>query len=222
MDIEVRNYTKVRVLFHLKKASSEAASATCERLAWQAPASIANSTGVNVASLYIILKRWRSNTWGYVEALHFNAEQMADLRPHWLYKINTKGLAYLTRLHKWYEPLEAVLASVALYEEQHEDYCGRDIIPRVIEWHVKPSEMATCIEWPFRGKADTHPAMAWFPNCLRVKSLEEASNMASVVFGITPSKECLRMARAWQNHYVQEELDKLAQGAGFVTTEGEG
>ena len=182
--------------------------------AWQAPPDIANHTGVNVASLYIILKRWRENTWGYADGKYFNAQQMTDSRPHWLYKINAKGQAYLNRLPKWYEPLEAVLAEVVNYKEHHEDYCPHDLTPRRIAWHTKPSEWVTYIQWPSKSKGDAHYAM-WYMGGYSVADMQEAIFTTKAVFGITPSQECLEVAKEIEGHFVKTALEKLATGAGL-------
>ncbi len=123
MVIEVRNHTKIRVLLYLKAVSIS----TTEKsdffpygmggsYAWRTPATIAWHTGVNVASLYVILKRWRNNKWGYADARYFTADQMEDGRPHWLYKINAKGIAYLNRLHKWYKAEKEVKIALSEYQ----------------------------------------------------------------------------------------------------------
>ena len=217
MEIEVRNYTKIRVLLYLKELATQAAEGYPfnEAHAWQTPADIAANTGVNVNSLYIILKRWRTHTWGYADGQHFTAEQMADFRPHWLYKINAKGNAYLARLHKWYEPLTDVLAAAAAYTEQHGEDCKQAIAPHCICWHIKPSEWVIRITWPFESSSDASRVMTF--GGYRVKDINKAVSMARVVFRLMPSRECLARATELQNHSVKEGLDKLAARAGFTT-----
>ena len=70
--------------------------------AWQASATIANETGCNLASLYTILKRWRSNTWGYADYKILTAADMptvenftsmtTDSYPHREGPFGAKGL----------------------------------------------------------------------------------------------------------------------------------
>jgi len=217
MVIEARNYTKVRVLLYLRDRLLEVQDDDVfgGSWAWRAPATIARGTGVIEASLYVILKRWRENTWGYVEAKHFTAEQMADGRPHWLYRINAKGQAYLNRLHKWYKYEEQAKAELEKHYQENDDTHDQfNLEPRCISWHIKPSKWATHIEWPFVTKRDAGPAM-WHMNGYVVADLEEAVALARSLFKVMPSKECIERARAWQNAYVQEALEKIAQGAGY-------
>lgn len=221
MVIEVRNHTKIRVLLYLRDRlleSQESADDFGGAWCWRAPSTIAHDTGVNVASLYIIMKRWRENKWGYADGRYFSADQMTDGRPHWLYKINAKGLSYLNRLHKWYKSEEEIKAELVEHEKIYGfDYNDFDLSPRRIAWHIKPSEWTTVINWPFASKHDTHPAK-WFMKGYEVADIEEAVYTARVVFRIKPSNECIERAMAIQNAYVQDALKKLATGAGFVTT----
>jgi len=236
MEIEARNYTKIRVLLYLRDRATEAGeghtsdfssmggpAATFiepygEAWCWRAPATIAFDTGVNVASLYTILKRWRNNTWGHAEGRHFNALQMEDSRPHWLYRINAKGLSYLARLHRWYKPLEEVKASLVKYQEDMCcDYIPWHLAPRVISWHIKPSEWATHIHWPFAREADAGNAM-WHMHGYEVANIDEAVHTARAIFGIMPSKECLAEAKRKEQFHIKRALNKLAADAGFATT----
>ena len=168
--------------------------------------------------MYIIIKRWRENKWGYVDGRYFSADQMTDGRPHWLYKINAKGLSYLNRLHKWYKSEEEIKAELVEHEKIYGfDYNDFDLSPRCIAWHIKPSEWTTVINWPFASKHDTHPAK-WFMKGYEVTDLEEAVYMVRSIFNISPKKECIDRAIQVQNHFIQDALKKLAAGAGFVTT----
>ena len=221
MVIEARNHTKIRVLLYLRDRlleSQESADDFGGAWCWRAPATIAFDTGVNAASLYVIMKRWRENTWGYADARYFSADQMTDGRPHWLYRINAKGLSYLNRLHKWYMAEDEVKAELAEYQREiGSDMVPWRLVPRCIAWHIKPSTWTTVINWPFASKHDTHPAK-WFMKGYEVANIEEAVYTARAVFRIIPSNECIERAKAIQNHFVQEALEKLATGAGFVTT----
>ena len=218
MVIEARNYTKIRVLLYLRRVASEAISSELgEHWAWQAPAVIALYTNTNAASLYTILKRWRSNTWGYVDAKYFEPEQMQDGRPHWLYKINAKGQAYLDRLHKWYKAEAEVKAELEKdWLEVHDGILlpWRNLSIRGIAWHIKPSESATCIRWPFKTRHDAHIIYA-FGGSYRVSDIQEAVYMARTVFHIPPSDECLMEARSLQDKYVRDALIKQAKAAGL-------
>ena len=230
MDIEPRNYTKVRVLLHLQDMAIDALKGRPssvdkeghewgfepmgEASAWRCPVSIAYATGVNSASLYVILKRWREHHWGYVSGIHFSAEQMNDSRPHWLYKINAKGESYLARLSKWYKYIaEAQAANIA--EGDCDTYDMRHM-PRCLSWHVKPSEWATNIQWPFARKYDCGYAV-WHMMGYEVANADEAVYMARSVYGIKPSKECLEQALQYEQMWVKDALDKLAKNAGFST-----
>lgn len=225
--IEARNHTKVRALLYLNDRFLEA---TEENIwhggshTWRAPATIARDTGVNEASLRILLKRWRSASWGYVEALHFNALQMADKRPHWLYRINSRGQAYLARLHRWYKAEAEVKAELEAYYNEIGYDLSLDLFnqgklePRCIGWHIKPSKMITIIRYPFERKSDAHFAV-WYMHGFEVGNIEEAVFVARSVFHIKPTKECLTQAEGWQDSFVKEALEELASSAGFATTE---
>lgn len=224
MVIEARNHTKVRVLLYLRDRlleSQENADDYGGAWCWRAPTTIAFDTGVKASSLYIIMKRWRNNKWGYADARYFTADQMEDGRPHWLYRINAKGLSYLNRLHKWYGAEAEVKAELEKY--QLDNLCDMipwRIAPRCIAWHVKPSEWTTLITWPFEHECDVKYAK-WFMKGYEAANIEEAVYIVRSIFNITPKKECIDRAMLVQNHFVQDALNKLAAGADFDATKEE-
>ena len=221
MVIEARNHTKIRVLLYLndrflesKEKNADYGGGWC----WRTPATIAFDTGVNVASLYVILKRWRNNKWGYADARYFTADQMEDSRPHWLYRINTKGIAYLNRLHKWYKAEDEVKTALSKYQMGTDcDFIPWNLHIRCIAWHIKPSEWTTVITWPFESATDVKYAK-WFMKGYEATDLEEAVHMVRSIFNINPKKECIDRAIQVQNYFIKDALNKLASGAGFVTT----
>jgi len=214
--MEIRNSLKVKTLTYLKECFNSGRLA--EHFAWRTPAEMAMALDVNGDSLRVILKRWRSNSWGYVDGKYFTGEQTEDSRPHWFYKINNKGLAYMARLPKWYKSLDEL---ATWWSELDEDGC--QTLPfhkkglKSIGWHIAPSEMVTVIRWPFQTAVDTYSAFGFSEFGIRCESLKEAAGMARAVFHVEPSVECLTQAKAYQDEYVEAGLKKLASDAGFAT-----
>jgi len=55
-------------------------------------------------------------------------------------------------------------------------------------------------------------------NGYEVTDIEEAVYMARIIFGITPSTECLAEAKATQDYWVKKAITELATEAGLGNT----
>ena len=202
MGAEVRNYTKVKCLYYLE-GLAEPGEFRSEHNYWATIPDIAREAEVNTGSLYVLMPRWER--YGYVQSKYFSGDCMSDSRPHWVYKIASRGRSYLKRLDRWYARCDE--AREIVYGEEG-TVCSPHTRIRAIAWHTPPAKrVVTIIEWPFNTANDARwQYYGFLYSDYQVENIDVAAQMAKALFGIEPTDICLKAALGIQNHFVNEAL----------------
>ena len=205
----VRNSFKVRVLYYLSQLMQEIDKCG-ESVAWETAADISRNAGVNYKSAYVLLPRWREASWGYVDGMHVKGELCEDGRPHWFYRINARGLSWLTRCRKWYVGYDQAIKMVEA--RLNSDEWAPTLEMRRVGWHIYGHSGNQCmyagpdtlvynhtvvLEWPFKDKTDAH--VYYYPaetdkRMFVVPDIKYALAIIRKRYEVEPARECLDRA----------------------------
>lgn len=203
--IPVKNFLKTRVLLYLKHEYDRSLEKNHSSIwKWCSIPSIALGSGVSANSLYVVLNRWANASWGYVTSQYFPAQVMVDGKAHTFYSINNRGLRYLESLPRWYGYIEAAQAIIKERDKYMPQLEGPQI--KAISWPVVPEQWIgyVLIQWPFEDYSDSMPCGGNRRLQIIARDLNAAVRGAQRFFGITPSNDCILMARELEKFVVEK------------------